>query len=304
MKKGFCVSVLLLVTVLILPTACKAPPEPAQFEVLSLDIIPPTVIAGDTVTVTARVKNTGGSDGIYTATLTVDGAQVETKDITVTPGATETVNFSLARDKAGTYQVAIGELRSSLTVKPKLVAKEVELKYDNDKPYEYLVSVDGGWLVDFLPPVTPFTIQKIRLFGSRGSQERTFELEIWDKDHKVLFKEAYPSSKFPIGKSAPGNENLAAGATWVELEVPNIEVADRFYVHIWNGSSFWGTHLGADSSVKNEHSAITIRTTGITKEVESWGQSNFCLCWTFLNWSKPKVNWMIRVVGIVMVPEE
>jgi hypothetical protein len=304
MKKGFCVSVLLLATVLILPPACKAPAAPAQFEVTSFNISPPEITAGETASITTQVKNIGGSEGTYTAVLTVDGAQAETKNVTVTPGATETVTFSLVKDKAGTYQVAIGELRSSLTVKPKLVAKEVELKYDNDKPYEYLVSVDGGWLVDFLPPVTPFTIQKIRLFGSRGSQERTFELEIWDKDHKVLFKEVYPPSKFPIGESAPGNEKLAAGATWVELEVPNIEVADRFYVHIWNGSSFGGTHLGADSSVKNEHSAITIRTTGITKEVESWGQSNFCLCWTFLNWSKPKVNWMIRVLGTAMVPEE
>lgn len=232
MRKSLLLSALLLATVLILPPACKAPAAPAQFEVTSFNISPPEITAGGTASITTQVKNIGGSEGTYTAVLTVDGAQAETKNVTVTPGATETVTFSLVKDKAGTYQVAIGELRSSLMVKLKLVAKEVELKYDNDKPYEYLVSVDGGWLVDFLPPVTPFTIQKIRLFGSRGSQERTFELEIWDKDHKVLFKEVYPPSKFPIGESAPGNEKLAAGATWVELEVPNIEVADRFYVHI------------------------------------------------------------------------
>jgi hypothetical protein len=296
--------VLLLAMVLTVLPACKAP---AEFEVTSLDVTPTEVTAGDTVSITADVKNIGGNEGVYAATLTIDGVEVETKNVTVAPGATETINFSLAKDKAGTYKIAVGERNLSLVVKekkPVLVAKVVELKYDNDKPYEYLVSVDGGWLVDFLPPVTSFTIRKIRLFGSRGSQERTFELEIWDKDHKELFKKAYPSSKFPIGTSAPGNEKLAVGATWVELEVPNIEVTDRFYVHIWNGPSFGGIHLGADGSVKNEHSAITIRTAGITKEVESWAQSNFCLCWTFLNWSKPKVNWMIRVVGTAMVSEE
>lgn len=291
MKKGFCVSVLLLVTVLILPTACKAPPEPAQFEVLSLDIIPPTVIAGDTVTVTARVKNTGGSDGIYTATLTVDGAQVETKDITVTPGATETVNFSLAKDKAGTYKIAIGEQRSSLTVKPKLVAKEVELKYDDGKA-DGFSSVGGGYLVDFMTPAIPFSIKKIRLFGSlRGFFQGSFELEIWDKDRRVLYKEVYPDTKFPLG-----------GTAWVELEVPNIEVSDRFYVDVWKGPNLTGgIHLGVDESVKNEHSTVTVRPAGVTKEVESWKQEYFCPCW--FN-DKSKTNWMIRVVGTAMVPEE
>ncbi len=127
MKRRFLASVLLLLTVLLVPPACKAPAAPAQFEVTSFNISPPEMTAGETVTIIAQVKNIGDSEGVYTAILTVDGAQVGMKDVTVAAGATETVTFSLVKDKAGTCKIAIGESSSSLTVKPKLVAKEMEL---------------------------------------------------------------------------------------------------------------------------------------------------------------------------------
>jgi hypothetical protein len=307
MKKNLWVTVLLLAVVLILPLACKAPAAPAQFEVTSFNISPLEITAGETASIAAQVKNVGGSEGVYSATLTVDGTEIERKDITVAAGATETVTFSLVKDKAGNYQVAVGGQSSSLTVKPKLVAKEMELKYDDGAAYQVLVSVDGGWLVDFLPPVTPFALQKIRLFGSSSSSAsagRIFEVEIWDKDRKILWKDVYSVTKFPVANSAPGGEALAIGASWVELEVPNIRVQDRFYIHMWNGPKSGGIHLGLDDSVKNEHSAITMRTTGVTKEIERWGESNFCLCWIVVGWPKSKTNCMIRVVGTVMVPED
>ncbi|MCX6009774.1 MAG: hypothetical protein NTW48_07070 [Chloroflexi bacterium] len=161
MRKGLWLSMLLIALVLILPMACKAPS--AAFEVVSLDITPLEITAGDTVTVTARVKNIGGSEGIYTAVLTIDGATVETKEVALAPGASETVTFSLVKDTPGTYQVGIGELTSSLTVKQKLVAKEFELKYDDDTARDSIsaqVPWLGGHIVDFSPPATPFTIKR------------------------------------------------------------------------------------------------------------------------------------------------
>ena len=306
MRKSLWASVLLVAIVLTVSSACKAP---AEFEVTSLDVAPPQVTVGDTVRVAAEVKNIGGSEGTYTAILTVDGVEIETKDVAVAPGATEAVTFSVVKEEAGSYQIAMDEMSSSLVVKekePTLIAKEIELRHDDGEAYQYLVSVDGGWLVDFLPPPTPFTVRKIRLFGAQSSsgRARTFEVEIWDKDRKILYNQTYPSTEFPIGKAAPGREMLAVGGRWVELEVPNIEVSDRFYVHMWNGPKFAGIHLGADDSIENERSAITVRTGGITEEVETWSRSNFCLCWFFYDYDQSKVNWMIRVVGTIMVPEE
>ena len=267
---------------------------------MSLDITPPEVTAGEAVGITAEVKNIGGTEGVYTAVLTVDGAQVETKDIVVAPGATETATFSLAKDEAGTYTVAVGELSSSLVVKekePVFVAKEVELKYDDGEARGWLAWV-GGYSVDFSPPASPLTIEEVRICGclyGSGWEDFNFEVEIWDKDWKVLQSATYPVTKFTTWPP-----------TWVEVEVPDIEVTDQFYVHIWRGickgpTSADGLLIGVDDSVVNEHSETTIRTQeGTTDILGYWPYSRTHSHEWFGD--KSKVNWMIRVVGTVMVP--
>lgn len=92
------------------------PPEPAEFEVASLDITPSEVTAGETVTITVEVENTGGSEGTYAAALTVDGVTIETKEVVVAAGASKTATFSLVEDDAGTYEIGVGGLSSSLVV--------------------------------------------------------------------------------------------------------------------------------------------------------------------------------------------
>lgn len=296
MRKGLWLGMLLLVVVLILPTACKAP---AEFEVISLDIAPPQVTAGETVSVTAEVRNTGGSEGVYTATLTVDGEKVETKEVTIAPSASKTVTFSLVKDTPGTYQVGIGGLSSSLTVKQKLVAKEFELKYDDGQARDAIGTIPpyfGGYVVDFSPPATPFTIKKVRIAGgiyAKGLENKTFDVEIWDKDQKVLHRATYPYTKFPM----LAGEHVVV---WAEFEVPNIEVSDKFYVHIYTDSPYPGLQIGADDNVINEHSEFTIRDGGLTRIVDPWP------CERDWGWfgDKSKVNWMIRVVGTSMVPQE
>lgn len=119
--------------VLLTLTAVGACAKPAAFEVTSLNITPSEATAGETVSITAKVRNTGGSEGIYAAVLTIDGTTVETKDVTLESGASETVSFSLAKDTPGTYQVGIGELTSSLTVKAKLEVAYPELYQESLK---------------------------------------------------------------------------------------------------------------------------------------------------------------------------
>jgi len=290
-----------LVIIAILFVAC-AKPAPAQFEVVSLSVTPQEVVAGEKVNITAQVKNTGGTEGTYTAVLSIDGVKVEGKDIAILPGAAETASFILVRDKAGSYQVSVGESTSSFTVKPKLVAKEVELKYDDGSADGNFSGVRGGYLIEFIPPVAPFTIQKVRLFGTiRGMvMEKTFEVEIWDNDHKILFEKAYPTTMFPIDFSGPGNKPQVF--RWVEIEVPNVEILDKFYVHVWRGDSeVRGVHIGVDENTQNEHCTITTRIKGAVKEVDPWQRQYLCDCW---HKDKSKANWMIRVAGTMMVPEE
>jgi hypothetical protein len=90
--------------------------KPAGFAMSNLVISPAQAIAGREVTIMCDVTNTGGVDGNCPVNLKVDGAQVDSKEVAVAAGATQTVAFSLVKDIGGTYNVAIGDLSSTLVV--------------------------------------------------------------------------------------------------------------------------------------------------------------------------------------------
>ena len=268
----------------ILLNACAAPSTPlAGIEVVSLNIVPPEVTAGETASITAEVRNTGTSQGTYTVILTVDGATVETKQVTVAAGARETITFSLVKDTPGTYTIAIGELSSSLVVKAKPVIKEIELKYDDGVAAKAIwAGLTGGHLIHFSPPSIPFTVKKVKICGllrGTGWEGREFEVQIWDKDKKTLWKNSYPFAEFLKGTPVPWHEEIR----WVEMQIPDIGVTTDFYVHVYTDSPlFEGIGICFDDSIVNEHSEATTN-----YQVTSW---HFPV-------SKETVNWMIRVVG-------
>jgi hypothetical protein len=88
-------------------------------EVVFVDVEPAKVIVGETANITAEVKNYGTSQATYTAKLTVDGADVQTKDITLAGGDKGTITFSLVENTPGTYTVAVGGMISVVVVNEK-----------------------------------------------------------------------------------------------------------------------------------------------------------------------------------------
>ncbi len=180
---------------------------------------------------------------------------------------------------------------------PTLAPKEAELKYDDGQARDSISTASpsfGGHIVDFSPPaITFFTIKKIRIAGllssdAEGVEGKTFDLQILDKNLKVLHSATYPYTEFQ-----------ANVPTWVEFEVPNIEVADKFYVHMYTDSPYPGLHIGADDSVVNQHSDVTVRTAEKATILAKWP-------YTPSLWfgDKSKVNWMIRVTGTAMLPPD
>jgi len=124
-----------------LPTPPAPTPLPAEFEVISLDIEQSEVTTGETVNITAEVKNTGGSEGTYTAVLTVDGVKFETKDVTLAAGAKETVTFLVTKNTPGTYDIALAGLSGTLEVlrpAPAIPTTTVEINTANGTRRELL----------------------------------------------------------------------------------------------------------------------------------------------------------------------
>jgi hypothetical protein len=162
----------------------------------------------------------------------------------------------------------------------------MELKYDDGIARDNLAQA-GGYIVDFIPPFVPFTISKIRIFGVLAGtdwREKDFDIEIWNKSYKTIWNSSNSIDRFPT--KAP---------SWVDFDVPAVQVSDKFFVHVYTGTGrLQGIHIGADDSIANLHSGTTIRP---EQESAKIGLS----LWPFhsTQWfgDRNKVNWMIRASG-------
>jgi len=303
-KNMLVAGLLSLVISLTMATACTSAPS-AQFEITSLLVKPTEVAMGEKAIVSAQVTNNGGTEGIYGVTLSVDGKKIETKAINLGPGYTQTVTFSLSKDEPGAYKIGIGEKSATLTVKSKLVAEPMELQYDDSiaKDCLSLVKPCTGYSVEFVAPPDPFTINKIRVFGlvygSPGFHIQDSELQIWDKDQKVLYSTPFTGDEFPLRTRL--GDNIDSTGAWVSMEIPDVKVEGNFYVHIYTGSpSGQGFRMGASNTRTNTHSDVTVR--------DANGVDSFAPNWPYsvAPWfgDRSRVNWMVRVSGNAMVPQE
>jgi PGF-CTERM protein len=68
--------------------------ESAFFEVSELDPEEATATAGDSVTVSATIENTGGAEATQDVALTLDGDELDTTEVTLAGGASQTVEFT------------------------------------------------------------------------------------------------------------------------------------------------------------------------------------------------------------------
>ncbi len=96
------------------------PPEPAKFSVTAIGVDPSSCTLGEPVTVSATVKNEGGLSGEFEAVLKVNGNVEATRRLTVGPGASTTVQFTVASNQAGLCAVEINGKAATFTVREPL----------------------------------------------------------------------------------------------------------------------------------------------------------------------------------------
>ena len=83
-------------------------PQPV-FQVAGAWLNASQVAAGEPVAVTTSVRNTGRTNGTYTAALTANGTVVATESLTVPVGETRTVHLTYTPPEPGQYTLAAGE---------------------------------------------------------------------------------------------------------------------------------------------------------------------------------------------------
>jgi len=170
--KAWLLLVALIIAALMLP-ACPADDdgEPAAFSLTNLSIAPGEVEPDETVTISASVANTGGSQGSYSAVLKIDGVQEATKSVSIAAGSSKSVTFSVTREDAGSYAVTIGSLSGSFAVVRAITNPDIFVyatiggvdsldpaySYDTASGeaeqaiYETLIFFDGGSTTEFIP---------------------------------------------------------------------------------------------------------------------------------------------------------
>jgi hypothetical protein len=91
-------------------------PAPAKFEVSNLTIGPSQIQLNQEVTISLNVANTGGKSGDCNLELKVDGTIKSTTQVTIAPGASQTVNLTLTGNTEGKHQIEIAGLSGEFEV--------------------------------------------------------------------------------------------------------------------------------------------------------------------------------------------
>jgi len=112
--------------------------KPAKLRVKSLSVTP-LVFPNEIAIVEAEVANIGEVEGNLLASLEVDGVEQDNKPLTLGPGATASVTFTIVRNSPGSYQISMGDLLTTLTVP--------ELTTYTDETFLYSISYPSDWAV-------------------------------------------------------------------------------------------------------------------------------------------------------------
>ena len=171
------------------------------FEVLSLNITPPKVATGEKATVEVEIINSNAKVGTYNVPLMVNGVADDRKSITLAPGTTELVTFTLARSQPGTYSVSVGNKESTLVVE-RLLPPDFRLSNLEINPGK----VDSGEKVVVTAKIT-------NAGGTQGSY--TAELKVDDctvQTEKVTLAAGADSTlSFGICADLPGTYTVTLG---------------------------------------------------------------------------------------------
>lgn len=96
------------------------PEEKAQAttEVMDLEIDPTEATPGQKVTVRALVANSRDVEEVFAVELEVNGEVTDSRDVTLTAGGSQLVEFGYTPQAAGTYNISVGDRDVTLEVTP------------------------------------------------------------------------------------------------------------------------------------------------------------------------------------------
>ncbi len=143
-------------------------PEIARFALFDMHISKSEVVIGESITVSASVRNWGGSEGSISIDLSVDGVSAWQISVSIDPYSTESVSHALSFSSIGTHEIEIsigGDFPVSLNscvdvVEPYIVMESPGSVMDGSTFSVHVYAYDGAPVqgaIITIPTPTPST---------------------------------------------------------------------------------------------------------------------------------------------------
>lgn len=114
--------IIAILSLLLTLVGCAKP----EFSQANLVINPGQVVAGESCTISIAVSNTGKASGTCPVILKLDGAESNKQEVTVGPGETSNVSFTVTGEKPGVVSIDVNGVTGNLKV-----LKPAEFKLEN-----------------------------------------------------------------------------------------------------------------------------------------------------------------------------
>jgi oligopeptide transport system substrate-binding protein len=150
--------------------------KPAQVEASSLVITPALLFQGQEAKVQAIVKNTGEVKGTIPVKISVNGQESDAKMVTLEPGDSTGVSFSISRDLPGKYEIAIASQKSSLQICDSKKYHNKEFNYSFWYPGDWSISDKGSGEVLITNGAANIRVKTWKLYPGNSAETFTNDL--------------------------------------------------------------------------------------------------------------------------------
>jgi hypothetical protein len=216
-KRPFSAVTISILLILALIAGCPARPTPAEFEVVALEIDSDPIAAGEPFNVMANVTNKGGTDGVYTASLKVNGLEVDSKDIKVPAGGASDILFPVTLEDTGTYTLEVGGISTTLNVlKPaRLIVTQVTV---------------SPWFV-FPGEEVTITATVRNMGGVTGSMTPILYVNGVEEDSRqvTLEPDAVEDVSFSLARDVPGEYEIDISGSSTSAQSVGVYDAQDYY---------------------------------------------------------------------------
>lgn len=219
-----------------LPTPVGPSPN---FTLTNLTVSPSEVSIGEEVTISAVVSNPNGPSGTYTATLKVDGNEVDSREVEIIADGESTITFTWSPESAGTHTIDVGGVTrtvtanipftiNNLTIDPDSITAggtaTVSVDVTNDSgetgTYTAVLEMDGSPITSQDEEIDGGDTETIT-FTIEEDEEGTHTISIGDLTGTLTVTSPSPGSPFPTVPLA------LTGATIISLAVISVWVWKR-----------------------------------------------------------------------------